>query len=265
PRSAASTSCSARSIDEPRPRDADRGRGAAGLARGSPARDRRRDGALSQPALGRHARALGGTARVGLDLARRSPAGGGHGRLARARGVRHRDVLHDVQPASDRASSPAGVHDDLVLADGGGPALPPPRAQARGRPRRDHARRPLHAAPRGMPGGVRRRPGHAGRVRLPREPRRGEGGPPAGDAEVSAPRGPLLFANIDEPGLSSIDVYRKGGGYEMLGKVLGPKPPAECIEIVKTSGLRGRGGAGFPTGLKWSFVPKDSPKPKYLV
>jgi NADH-quinone oxidoreductase subunit F len=82
---------------------------------------------------------------------------------------------------------------------------------------------------------------------------------------VSAPRGPLLFANIDEPGLSSIDVYRKGGGYEMLGKVLGPKPPAECIEIVKASGLRGRGGAGFPTGLKWSFVPKDSPKPKYLV
>ena len=82
---------------------------------------------------------------------------------------------------------------------------------------------------------------------------------------MSAPRGPLLFSNIDEPGLSSMDAYRKGGGYEMVDQVVGKKTPDECIEIVRASGLRGRGGAGFPTGLKWSFVPKDSPKPKYLV
>jgi NADH-quinone oxidoreductase subunit F len=82
---------------------------------------------------------------------------------------------------------------------------------------------------------------------------------------VSKPRGPLLFANIDDPGLSTMETYRKGGGYEMIGQVIGKKSPDECIEIVKASGLRGRGGAGFPTGLKWSFVPKDSPKPKYLV
>ncbi|HTM57450.1 MAG TPA: NADH-quinone oxidoreductase subunit NuoF [Candidatus Udaeobacter sp.] len=78
-------------------------------------------------------------------------------------------------------------------------------------------------------------------------------------------RGPLLFKDIDTPGLTGIDVYRKGGGYQALGAVIGKKSPDECIEIVKQSGLRGRGGAGFPTGLKWSFVPKDSPKQKYIV
>ena len=78
-------------------------------------------------------------------------------------------------------------------------------------------------------------------------------------------RGPLLFRDIDTPDLVSIDVYRRGGGYETLGAVLAAKSPEECIEIVKASGLRGRGGAGFPTGLKWSFVPKGSAKPRYLV
>jgi len=82
---------------------------------------------------------------------------------------------------------------------------------------------------------------------------------------VSAARGPLLFKDIDTPGLTSIDTYRRGGGYETPALVLGKKSPDECIEIVKASGLRGRGGAGFPTGLKWSFVPRGSPKPKYLV
>ena len=78
-------------------------------------------------------------------------------------------------------------------------------------------------------------------------------------------RGPLLFKDIDTPGLTGIATYRAGGGYEPLTTTLGAKSPEECIEIVKASGLRGRGGAGFPTGLKWSFVPKNSPKPKYLV
>jgi NADH-quinone oxidoreductase subunit F len=77
--------------------------------------------------------------------------------------------------------------------------------------------------------------------------------------------GPLLFKDIDTPGLTGIETYRKQGGYEALAAVLGKKSPDECIEIVKASGLRGRGGAGFPAGLKWSFVPKTSPKPKYIV
>ncbi len=78
-------------------------------------------------------------------------------------------------------------------------------------------------------------------------------------------RGPLLFKQIDTPGLGSIDIYRKVGGYEVVSQVLGQRKPEECIEVVKSSGLRGRGGAGFPAGLKWSFVPKDSLKPRYLV
>jgi NADH-quinone oxidoreductase subunit F len=78
-------------------------------------------------------------------------------------------------------------------------------------------------------------------------------------------RGPLLFSDIDTPGLASIETYRKGGGYEAASAMVGVKPPGECIDVVKASGLRGRGGAGFPTGLKWGFVPKDSPKPRYLV
>ena len=82
---------------------------------------------------------------------------------------------------------------------------------------------------------------------------------------AAAPRGPLLFKDIETPGLTGIDVYRSLGGYSVLGEVLGKKTPDEVIEIMKASGLRGRGGAGFPAGLKWSFVPKASPKPRYLV
>ncbi len=82
---------------------------------------------------------------------------------------------------------------------------------------------------------------------------------------MSPARGPLLFKDIDTPKLASIEVYRKGGGYEVPGLVLGKKSPDECIEVVKASGLRGRGGAGFPAGMKWGFVPKPSPKPRYLI
>jgi NADH-quinone oxidoreductase subunit F len=79
-------------------------------------------------------------------------------------------------------------------------------------------------------------------------------------------RGPLLFKDIDTPGLATLAGYRSGGGYVALSEALQKKmTPDECIEIVKQSGLRGRGGAGFPTGLKWSFVPKNSPKARYIV
>ena len=78
-------------------------------------------------------------------------------------------------------------------------------------------------------------------------------------------RGPNLFKDIDTPGLTGLDVYRKLGGYEAVTASLGKTSADEVIEIVKASGLRGRGGAGFPTGLKWSFVPKQSPKARYIV
>jgi NADH-quinone oxidoreductase subunit F len=62
-----------------------------------------------------------------------------------------------------------------------------------------------------------------------------------------------------------IDVYLKNDGYRALDKALKTMEPAAIIDEVKKSSLRGRGGAGFPTGMKWSFVPKDSPKPKYVL
>ncbi|MDO4258029.1 MAG: NADH-quinone oxidoreductase subunit NuoF [Actinomycetaceae bacterium] len=62
----------------------------------------------------------------------------------------------------------------------------------------------------------------------------------------------------------TIESYRARGGYEGLKKAM-TMEPADIIEAVKASGLRGRGGAGFPTGLKWSFLPPDDGKPRYLV
>ncbi|MBK1726122.1 NADH-quinone oxidoreductase subunit NuoF [Halorhodospira neutriphila] len=68
----------------------------------------------------------------------------------------------------------------------------------------------------------------------------------------------------DEPW--SLETYRRVGGYEALERVLRePVPPADVVEAVKASGLRGRGGAGFPPGVKWGFMPRDSAGPKYLI
>lgn len=72
---------------------------------------------------------------------------------------------------------------------------------------------------------------------------------------------PIILKNI--PGYNTIDVYIEHGGYSALKKALGMTPD-NIIEEVKKSGLRGRGGACFATGLKWSFMPKQSDKPKYL-
>jgi NADH-quinone oxidoreductase subunit F len=75
----------------------------------------------------------------------------------------------------------------------------------------------------------------------------------------------ILFKNMKQPGYTgSIADYKKQGGYQALPKVLKELTPDQVIEIVKKSGLRGRGGAGFPAGLKWSFIPKDPKLPKYL-
>jgi NADH-quinone oxidoreductase subunit F len=64
----------------------------------------------------------------------------------------------------------------------------------------------------------------------------------------------------------TLETYRRIGGYEAWEKILATKPPQEqVIEAVKGSGLRGRGGAGFPSGLKWSFMPRTSPVQKYVV
>jgi NADH-quinone oxidoreductase subunit F len=75
---------------------------------------------------------------------------------------------------------------------------------------------------------------------------------------------PVLTAHWDDPNSFEIESYKKHGGYVALKNSL-KMTPDEVIGIVKDSGLRGRGGAGFPTGMKWSFVPQNDGKPHYLV
>ena len=100
------------------------------------------------------------------------------------------------------------------------------------------------------------------------------------DAGQKAPPEPVTFGALhprnpaETPVISKrfgirnshkIDVYLQHDGYKALEKALKEMTPESIIDEVKKSSLRGRGGAGFPTGMKWSFVPKDSPKPKYVI
>jgi NADH-quinone oxidoreductase subunit F len=75
----------------------------------------------------------------------------------------------------------------------------------------------------------------------------------------------LLLTHDNVPNLHTIDVYRSKGGYASVEKALKKMTPEEIVEEVKKSGLRGRGGAGFPTGMKWSFLAKPEGVPRYLV
>src|ERR1700726_1930419 len=75
---------------------------------------------------------------------------------------------------------------------------------------------------------------------------------------------PVLLRRILKKASPSLDAYRADGGYRPLEKALNEMQPAQVIDAVKTSGLRGRGGAGFPCGLKWTFLPKDHPGPIYM-
>ncbi|MEI6862135.1 MAG: NADH-quinone oxidoreductase subunit F, partial [Verrucomicrobiota bacterium] len=75
----------------------------------------------------------------------------------------------------------------------------------------------------------------------------------------------IIFVHIDEPGYTNdLPCYLKHGGYEVLKKAV-TRPPQELIDEVKKSGLRGRGGAGFPCGVKWGLVDRKSGKPIYLI
>ena len=74
---------------------------------------------------------------------------------------------------------------------------------------------------------------------------------------------PLLTRHFGEDEARTLDGWKKRGGYKALEKALG-MPPADIVNVVKESGLRGSGGAGFPTGMKWSFMKPGDGKPHYL-
>jgi NADH-quinone oxidoreductase subunit F len=75
---------------------------------------------------------------------------------------------------------------------------------------------------------------------------------------------PVLSAHWDAPDAYTLAGYERTGGYRALRAAL-ERDPADIVSLVKASGLRGRGGAGFPAGMKWGFIPADSAKPSYLV
>ncbi len=75
----------------------------------------------------------------------------------------------------------------------------------------------------------------------------------------------VLMKHMDNPDQRTIDAYERAGGYQAIRKAIPNIAPDALTEMVKQSGLRGRGGAGFSTGMKWGFVPKDPNLAKYLV
>ena len=75
----------------------------------------------------------------------------------------------------------------------------------------------------------------------------------------------LLLEHVDVPGIETFEVYRKQGGYRSVEKALKSMSPEQVVEEVQKAGLKGRGGAGFPTGMKWSFLAKPDGVPRYLV
>ena len=84
-----------------------------------------------------------------------------------------------------------------------------------------------------------------------------------GPHRIMAEQMRVVTRDLMVPGIDTLAVYQEHGGYDALRKALTMAPSA-ILDEVKASGLRGRGGAGFPTGMKWSFLAKGSPKPNYL-
>ena len=75
---------------------------------------------------------------------------------------------------------------------------------------------------------------------------------------------PILTEHINKKDCQTLSFYQNEGGYTALKQVL-DMDPSDVIDIVKSSNLRGRGGAGFSAGVKWGFIPKDTKTPTYLI
>src|SRR6476619_2361895 len=78
------------------------------------------------------------------------------------------------------------------------------------------------------------------------------------------PYEPVLLTRVNKPDSHRLEGYRNDGGYAAFERTVRDRQPVDVINTVKDSGLRGRGGAGFPCGVKWTFLPKDHPGPIYL-
>src|SRR5690606_7484693 len=197
-------------------------------------------------------------------------------------GIRSGDVLLDVRDQGSRPQQRLLLHQHQLLAQWRRGLGRPCREEAGLQARRIERRRLGLPQARGRTRGrMLRRPGGRQQRALPREARRREGGRAAGRAEVMAGHahysegygrvGPapsdhnVVYTTLHFDKPWSYENYLKTGGYAALRKILEEKMDrAAIIEMVKQSGLRGRGGAGFPTGLKWSFMPKHDGE-KYIL
>src|SRR5262249_21992175 len=129
--------------------------------------------------------------------------------------------------------------------------------------RRNNAGQPFHIPADRLSRRVRPRARDDDRRRDAPRSRSGEDWKHLGEVQIIVEK--PLNGNIGNP--TDLKTYAQAGGYRALRKALQTMAPVEVIATVKESNLRGRGGAGFPTGMKWSLIPagSDAPHPKYLV
>src|SRR5688572_6989908 len=184
-------------------------------------------------------------------------------------GVRGRQLLHHVQPQALWQVQADDLHLPALRAAGLAGRGRPPEAQARRRFQRGHARRQIHDQGVGVPGRLRHGAGDPrqqqedARLHVERKNRRAAKGPEMTMLDYGPDA--ILMKGLDGKNWRLAD-YEKRDGYVALKKILNEKiKPEDLIADIKKSALRGRGGAGFPTGLKWSFMPRQFPGAKYLV
>src|SRR5262249_6192473 len=176
------------------------------------------------------------------------------------RGLRHDELLR-LLPRREEAlgpDAPLGLPLAALHAPWRRGTAGPRLQEARRATRRHQRRRQDHRRVRRVHRGLRRRALCAGERRAPdefvaRESRRADRG--ATKVAIAVPEyEPVLLRRVGKPLSQAIDTYIADGGYRALRKTVTEMTPDQVVETVKSSGLRGRGGAGFPCGLKWTFL-----------